>query len=219
MIMLAALVASFLLVATPSLGVDEVAGIGAIESLSSLQFAATLPKEVQFLDDALVIERFLESLDGQPPDWSILYGQGHHDPGLDDRLFQLNRERDRRRAGNPALTRRVAFRWSGELSRFDPHTGGFSVAVGPVVTATGWGQVRFKPDDLPGNLQAVPAADSLDRFQRELAAGHVVDISVIVIGRLIPEESIIYDFSHEQDGLGLIMPVVRAEELRYVVTP
>jgi hypothetical protein len=162
---------------------------------------------------------FLNVLDGRPPDWPAIYGHGHHDPGHDDRLFALNRERDASRAGNPALVKRIAFRWSGELSRFDPEMQGFSVALGPVFTATRWGQVRFKPDDLPGELKAIPPAASLDRLQREIAAGKTVELAVIIIGRLIPEESIVYDFSHDQEGLGLIMPVVHVEEVYYVLFP
>jgi hypothetical protein len=34
-------------------------------------------------------------------------------------------------------------------------------------------------------------------------------------GHLIPEESVIYDFSHEEEGQGLIMPVVRVEHVQY----
>jgi hypothetical protein len=36
-------------------------------------------------------------------------------------------------------------------------------------------------------------------------------------GKLIPEESLIYDFSHDQAGLGMIMPVVRVERIDYVM--
>jgi hypothetical protein len=36
-------------------------------------------------------------------------------------------------------------------------------------------------------------------------------------GRLIPEESIVYDFSHEEEGLGLIMPFVRVEQVDCVM--
>lgn len=35
-------------------------------------------------------------------------------------------------------------------------------------------------------------------------------------GRLISEESIVYDFSHEEEGRGLIMPVVRIERMDYL---
>jgi hypothetical protein len=202
-----------------STGAQEDAGISRIQFESLSQFASSLPNDIQLLDDAIAIEGFLEALDGYPPDWPAVYGQGHHDPGHDDRLFQVNRERDERRAGNIVLARRIAFRWSGELSRFDPEKKGFSVALGPVFTSTRWGQVRFKADDLPGELNAIPPADSLDGLLREIAAGKTVELAVIIVGRLIPDESIVYDFSHDQDGLGLIMPVVRVEEVHYVLSP
>ncbi len=213
------LVAWLVLFFVSEAGAGDETGIAPLQFLNSPQFAEILPEDILFLDDASSIETFLTILDGQPPDWPAVYGQGHHDPGHDDRLFTLNRERDTRRAGNRSLFRRIAFRWSGELSRFDPEVQGFSVALGPVFTSTGWGQVRFKPDDLPGELKAVPPADSLDQFRREIAAGKTVELAVILIGRLIPEESIVYDFSHDQEGLGLIMPVVRVEEVHYILSP
>jgi hypothetical protein len=196
---------------------DDV-GIGRIRFEPLSQFASTLPHDIQLLDDAPAIEGFLDSLDGSPPDWPTIHGQGHHDPGHDDRLFQLNRARDERRAGNLALARRIAFRWVGELSRFDPEKKGFSVALGPVFTATRWGQVRFKADDLPGEFTAIPPEDALDRLLGEIAAGKTVELAVIMVGRLIPDESIVYDFSHDQEGLGLIMPFVHIEEVHYVLS-
>jgi len=36
-------------------------------------------------------------------------------------------------------------------------------------------------------------------------------------GRLIPGESLVYDFSHEEEGLGLIMPFVRVEQVDFVL--
>lgn len=207
------------LFSAPARGAEEGVGVGPLQFLSLPQFAAAILKDIQLLDDAPSIEKFLTVLDGRPPDWPAIYGHGHHDLGHDDRLFALNRERDASRVGNSALAKRIAFRWTGELSRFDPEVQGFSVAVGPVFTATGWGQVRFKPDDLPGGLRAIPPAESLDRWQRELAAGKTVEFAVIIVGRLIPEESIVYDFSHDQEGVGLIMPVVQVEEMHYVLSP
>lgn len=217
--MRAVLVVLLLLFCAPARGAEEGAGIGPLRFLSLSQFAAIIPQDIQFLDDAPSIEKLLTVLDGHPPDWPAIYGHGHHDPGHDDRLFALNRERDASRAGNPVLAKRLAFRWSGELSRFDQEMQGFSVALGPVFTATRWGQVRFKPDDLPGELKAIPTADSLDRLQRGIAAGKTVELAVIIIGRLIPEESIVYDFSHDQEGLGLIMPFVHVEEVHYLLFP
>lgn len=213
------LVSLLLLFSAPVLRAEDGVGIQPLQFLTSSEFAATIPHDTHFLDDASSIETFLTALDGRPPDWPSIYGQGHHDVGHDDRLFALNRERDAYRAGNPALSLRIAFRWSGELSRFDSEAQGFSVAVGPLFTATSWGQVRFKPDDLPGDLKAIPPAEALVRLQCEIAARRAVEFAVIIIGRLIPEESIVYDFSHDQDGLGLIMPVVHVEELRYVLVP
>jgi hypothetical protein len=40
---------------------------------------------------------------------------------------------------------------------------------------------------------------------------------VAMTGRLVPEESIIYDFAHEEPRLGIVMPVVRVERLDYVL--
>ena len=70
----------------------------------------------------------------------------------DERLFTLNRERDAKRAGNPALTQRITFVWFGELSLYDAEAGGFRIALGPRLTPTRWGVVRFKCEDLPSNL-------------------------------------------------------------------
>jgi hypothetical protein len=36
-------------------------------------------------------------------------------------------------------------------------------------------------------------------------------------GKLMPDESIVYDFSHGEEGLGLIMPFVRVERVDFVL--
>ena len=41
---------------------------------------ATLPSHTHLLLDQAAIEQFLVDLDGMPPDWPKVYGQGHHDP-------------------------------------------------------------------------------------------------------------------------------------------
>lgn len=179
-----------------------------LERLDSILPPGTVP-----LIERRAIEVFLTALDGIPPDWPIVYGHGHHDPGHDERLFNLNRERDAAREGNPALTRRVAFLWSGELSRFDREAGGYPVSVGPEFNQTGWGIVRFKPEETPGNLRVVPNQTLVDPINRRLTAHEKVEVFVVMTGALIPSESIVYDFSHEEEGRGLIMPVVRVERV------
>jgi hypothetical protein len=165
------------------------------------------------------VEQFLIELDVSPPDWATVYGHGHHDPGHDDRLFELNRERDAKRAGRPALSKRLAFCWAGELSQFNPQIGGFPVALGPKFMKTSWGVVRFKPEEAPGNLSVTTDLVHRQQFQRQLEQGQTVEIEVVMTGVLIPDESIVYDFSHDEEGLGLIMPFVRVERVDFVMKP
>jgi hypothetical protein len=49
--------------------------------------------------------------------------------------------------------------------------------------------------------------------------GERIAIDVIMTGRLVAEESVIYDFAHEEPGRGMVMPVVRIERLDYVMFP
>jgi hypothetical protein len=163
------------------------------------------------------VEGFLSALEGTVPEWSMVYGRGHHDPGLDDRLFELNRARDAQRRGKPPLKWRVTFLWSGSLSPYDRVRGGFPVAVGPDFIRTTWGVVRFKPEELPSNLTATAAAPLRNRVMDWMKTGQSIDIRVALTGRLTPEESLVYDFSHEEEGQGLIMPVVRVEQVDYLL--
>jgi len=176
-----------------------------------------LPSGALLLIEASAIERFLDELDGTPPDWATVYGHGHHDPGHDDRLFNLNRERDAKREGKPVLQWLVTFVWPGELSDYDPRSGGFRVAVGPKFNPTNWGIVHFKPEEVPSDLSVLPTAALRDVLRARLEKGEHVEIEVAMTGRLIPEESIVYDFSHDEEGLGLIMPVVRIERIDYLI--
>jgi hypothetical protein len=177
---------------------------------------ATLPPHIHQLLDRDAIERFLVELEDIPPDWPTVYGRGHHDPGHDERLFALNRERDARRQGKAPLGWLVAFVWLGELSYFDEQVGGFRVALGPKLNPTGWGDVRFKHEDLPATLGALAGAETT-RLKKRVSQGGLVDVDVLMIGRLIPAESLIYDFSHEENGRGLIMPVVRIEAVEFAL--
>ncbi|WP_447980369.1 hypothetical protein [Candidatus Nitrospira bockiana] len=178
--------------------------------------ARALSHATRVLDTAASIESFLEDLDGAPPDWAaVLRDGGEHD----ERLSALNRQRDRRRGGSPVLEERVTFFWLGELSDRDAETGGFRVAVGPKLIRTRWGQVRFKPESLPGSLVVVPSADQTDALQARVDRGERIDIQVAFTGRLVPEESLIYDLTHEEPREGLVMPVVLIDRIDYFARP
>ncbi|MGC3972789.1 MAG: hypothetical protein QM771_00185 [Nitrospira sp.] len=177
---------------------------------------ATLPPGSHLLLDREPIEQFLAALDGSPPDWPQVYGQGHHDPGHDERLFALNRERDARREGKEPLQWLVTVVWLGELSRFDEEEGGFRVALGPKLNRTAWGDIRFKHEDLPATLIA-SAGEATADLKARMQRGERIEIDVVMCGRLVEDESLVYDFSHDVEGTGLIMPVVRIEAVAFVL--
>jgi len=196
----------------------EPGGPGPLRHVAQDELETILPGGTEILIAPSAIEHFLEEVDGRPPDWPTVYGGGHHDPGFDDRLFALNRQRDGDRIGRAALSRRIAFVWTGSLSRYDAAVGGFPVALGPNLIETSWGMVRFKPEEAPGNLSVITDASDQVRFERLLRQGKPVDIDVVMTGTLIPDESIVYDFSHDAEGVGLIMPFVRVEEVAFVMS-
>ncbi|MDF0651107.1 MAG: hypothetical protein P0121_06520 [Nitrospira sp.] len=204
---------SGLIILSTAIQAEDGVGFRPLRTISPAKVASLLPPDTRVLFDRSSIEAFLVELEGAPPDWATVYGDGHHDPGHDERLFNLNRERDAAREGNPVLNRRVAFVWPGELSHFDPETKSYAVAVGPEFNSTGWGMVRFKPEEFPNNLRVRPNQKLADRISRSLAKGDKALVSVVMAGVLIPTESIIYDFSHEEEGVGLVMPVVRVEQV------
>ena len=203
----------------PPTWAEEALGIQPLLRLNLSDLQAQLLPDIQLLIEPAAIERFLTFMDGLPPDWAEVYGQGHHDPELDERLFKLNRERDTQRQHDHAVHGRIAFLWSGELSAFDPETGGFRIALGPKFILTSWGVVRFKFEDVPGNLIAVAPADQREALKATIEQGRLVEIDVVMAGSLIPDESIVYDFSHEEEGMGLIMPVIRVDQLLYLISP
>lgn len=77
--------------------------------------------------------------------------------------------------------------------------------------------VRFKPEGLPSNLVAVPPSTLKESLQKRARKGDRIEVDVAITGRLIPEESIIYDFAHDEPGQGMVMPVVRVERIDYVL--
>ncbi len=198
---------------------EDATGLRQLSTIPLSILDALLPVGTHVLIERNAIEAFLVALEGAPPDWATVYGHGHHDLGHDERLFNLNRERDAAREENPVLDWHVAFVWPGELSQFDSKTKSYAVAVGPEFNATGWGTVRFKPDEFPSNLRVRPNKKLAGLIRRSLAKREKVEVVVVMAGVLIPTESIIYDFSHEEEGVGLIMPVVRVEQVEVVLKP
>ena len=162
-------------------------------------------------------ELFLNELDAQRPDWDQL----HDLPGeeLGAKLFDFNRQRDASREGHPLLSRRVAFWWSGVLGEYREAHRGFTVIMGPEVTQTSWGLVRFKPQGLPHEMIAVPSTDRLLTLRHRRAKGEPVEIGILFTGTLVPWESVIYAFSHDGEEQGLIMPVVQIDGVRYFLHP
>jgi hypothetical protein len=196
---------------------EDAIGTRPLLTIAHKDLHTILPSDCHILIDPHSIEQFLDVLDGNPPDWGLVYGHGHHDPALDERLFTLNRDRDAKRQGKEALQWTVVFLWSADLSRYDPTTGGFSLAIGPIFTPTRWGVVRFKPEEVPSNLVVIPNPSIRDVLRRQLDAGRKIGIEIAMVGRLIPDESLVYDFSHDEKGLGIIMPVVRIERVEYLM--
>lgn len=195
---------------------EDALGIRPLLTIARKDLYTILPPDCHILIDPHSIEQFLDALDGSPPNWAVVYGRGHHDPDYDERLFTLNRERDAKRAGKKALRWTVVFLWSAELSRYDPTTGGFNLAIGPILTPTRWGVIRFKPEEVPSNLVVIPDLSIREAVQRQINAGRKIDIEIAMMGRLIPKESLVYDFSHDEEGVGIIMPVVRIERVEYL---
>jgi len=196
---------------------EDAIGTRSLLTIARKDLHTILPSDCHILIDPHSIEQFLDVLDGNPPDWGLVYGHGHQDPDHDERLFTLNRDRDAKREGKEALQWTVVFLWSADLSRYDPTTGGFSLAIGPIFTPTRWGVVRFKPEEVPSNLVVIPNPSTRDVLRRQLDAGRKIGIEIAMVGRLIPDESLVYDFSHDEKGLGIIMPVVRIERVEYLM--
>jgi hypothetical protein len=201
---------------SPSSLAEDMPRHGPLYNLSYGEFQTRLPPGTRLLVEAPAIERFLADLDETPPDWKAVFGHGHHDPEHDDRLFALNRERDAKRIGKDALSGLVTFAWLGVLSPFDQTLGGFSVSLGPKFVSTSWGLVRFKPEEAPGHLVLTPEGRDLAAIRQELEQEHHLEIEVLMTGRLVPDETLVYDFSHEEEGRGLIMPFVRVTRVDFL---
>ena len=70
---------------------------------------------------------------------------------------------------------------------------------------------------MPSNLVAVPPSTLNESLQKRARNGERIEIDVALTGRLIPNESIIYDFAHDEPGQGMVMPVVGVEKIDYLL--
>ena len=68
-------------------------------------------------------------------------------------------------------------------------------------------------------MVAVSPATILEAIQERRGKGESVDVIIFYQGTLIPEESILYDFSTETEGEGMILTIVLLEQVDYVWGP
>lgn len=159
-------------------------------------------------------EQFLQELEGSPPEWPTLYSTDQTIQS--ERLFQFNRLRDEARLSQDTLLNQpLAFLWTGILRQYLQEYPGFSVALGPELIPTSWGIIRFKPMDLPNYLVAVPPPELTTHLQDRQKEGERIEVGILLMGKLIPDESLIYAFSHDEEEEGMIMPVVSIQRILY----
>ena len=177
-----------------------------------------IPASIQPLILSGEIEQFLQKLEGVPPNWTQLR---HSDiTQQSERLFQFNRQRDKARAAkNAILEKPIAFLWAGILRHYLPEYQGFSLALGPELIHTSWGIIRFKPINLPDYLVATPSLDVRKQLLPRQERGELIEIVVVCIGTLVPDESLIYGFSHDGHQKGMILPVVSVQNILYILKP
>ncbi len=188
-------------------------GVAVLRSSSSTMLNTVVPANTRPLVTPIEQETFLMELEGTPPKWDTLHNQPGEEHG--ERLFALNRSHDEKRIDHPLLKQRLAFLWSGILRNFDSEHQGYTVAMGPELTPTTWGIIRFKPVGLPNYMIAIPSKNLLPRLKTKVSTGEQVEISILFIGTLVPNESIMYGFSHDIQEKGMIMPFVQIEEVQY----
>jgi hypothetical protein len=191
-------------------------GIQPLLELGDQSVQALIPESLRHLVVVKEIERFLQELEGMPPDWTQLRHSNLTEQS--ERLFQLNRQRDEARNPQHSLLHQpIAFLWSGMLRQYLPEYQGFSLALGPELTPTSWGIIRFKPRELPSYIVAVPSPVLRKQLLTRQQQGEQIEIIVVFIGTLTPDESLIYAFSHDGHKEGMILPVVFVQNIMYIL--
>ncbi len=195
-------------------------GQDAPEGIRSLQVLAkpintVIPSGVTFIDAPNIAEAFLTNLEGHPPDWKFLFGKNVDERY--DRLFDESEKRDARRVGNANLDQPIAFLWDGFLTTVRDDKPGFAVSIGPRKIQTSWGIVRFKIAMLPFEMTAMPSSVVLETIKQKRARKEEVAIFILFQGKLLPEESLMYDFSTAKEGEGMILPIVNITKVDYLL--
>ena len=196
----------------------EEIGIQPLVDFPEQSLYALLSASIRPLFSAGELESFLKELEGVPPDWHNL--RDLDQAKQSERLFQLNRKRDEARLVHKNILQRpIAFVWSGILRQYFPEYQGFLVALGPELTSTSWGIVRFKPVEFPDYLVATSSPKAAEELLAQQQYGEPIEILVLFIGTLVADESLIYAFSHDGTEEGMILPVVRIQNIRYLLKP
>ncbi len=194
---------------------DPPSGIATLQTSSTSTIRNIIPEDIRALLQPSEQEEYLAELEQSPPRWDTLHTQPGEEHG--ERLFRLNRARDTAREGHPLLTQRIGFLWSGILRTFDSKHQGFRVAMGPELTQTTWGIIRFKPVGLPDEMIAIPKRSLLSKLQSKISKREQVEVFILFFGKLLPNESIMYGFSHNGNEEGMIMPFVQIDQVHYVL--
>jgi len=186
-----------------------------IQSLIVLEkpIHTVIPSGVIFLNEPSTTEQFLTKLEGHPPDWTYLFGKNVDERY--DRLFDESEKRDALRVDNPNLTQPIAFLWDGFLTSVRKDKAGFGVSIGPRQIQTSWGIVRFKLANEPFEMTAMPPPKLFETLKKKRAGKEEVAIIILYRGTLIPEESLMYDFSTAKEGEGMILPIVELTQVDY----
>lgn len=176
---------------------------------------SVIPSGVSFIETPEATEEFLARLEGHPPDWKFLFGKNVDERY--DRLFEESAKRDARRVGNPTLDKPIAFLWDGFLTSARENKAGFAVSIGPRHIQASWGVVRFKIAMLPREMTAMPSTKFFELIKQKRAQKEEVAILIVFRGKLIPEESLMYDFSTAKEGEGMILPIVNITQVDYLL--
>lgn len=187
-------------------------GIRSLTVLDKLN-STVIPSGVIFLNESSTTEQFLTKLEGHPPDWTYLYGKNVDERY--DRLFDESEKRDALRVGNPNLSQAIAFLWDGFLTNVRDDKPGFGVSIGPRQIQTSWGIVRFKLANEPVEMTAIPPPEIFKALKLQRSRKEEVKIVILYRGKLIPEESLMYDFSTKKESEGMILPIVELSQVDY----